>query len=82
MIDTNKLKLPQAEITNDSLKEAFEGGKYDTFFKAWNSIVPKNDAYAKKTGIHKLEFYLRVYFSIFPLHPINDDSPNEKLFKK
>jgi hypothetical protein len=44
---------------------AFNSGKREAFFKLWNRFVPyalrQNDLICQK-----LEFYLHIYFSVYP----------------
>jgi len=60
---------------------AFQLGKREHFFVSWNRFVPlalrQNDLICQK-----LEFYIRIYFAIFPVHPINPQAPSEKELKK
>jgi len=51
------------------LTKALEIGDPDNFFRLWNRFLPST---ALKSGEgQKLDFYAHVFFSIFPLHPLN-----------
>ena len=50
-----------------NIMNALLQGKRDVFFKLWNRYVPvdirENDINALKT-----EFYIQIYFTIYPIH--------------
>lgn len=57
------------------LIDAFDKGNREAFFIKWDKfIIPK---FKGKESIHeKLEFYLRLYFVAFSIHPINPKPGN------
>ncbi|XP_053379152.1 lisH domain-containing protein ARMC9-like isoform X2 [Mercenaria mercenaria] len=61
----------------NGLMELFHNGKRKRFFDVWNSSLPKslrdNDSVAQK-----LEFYLNIYFAIYPLKFAKAQSLAEK----
>eukprot|EP01112_Ceratiomyxa_fruticulosa_P010373 TRINITY_DN2742_c0_g2_i1.p1 TRINITY_DN2742_c0_g2~~TRINITY_DN2742_c0_g2_i1.p1 ORF type:complete len:778 (-),score=181.70 TRINITY_DN2742_c0_g2_i1:122-2455(-) len=49
------------------LIKALEDGDYETFFDLWNQAIP---AHTRKNEGQKIEFYINIYFAIFPVHPL------------
>ena len=76
----NTLEVFQHEVTAERsssqdiqpislLTKALDAGDQDSFFKVWTRFLPTS---ATKSGEgQKLTFYAHVFFSIFPLHPLN-----------
>ena len=65
------------------MMNALGAGKYETFFQMWNRFIPLQVREQDLNSI-KLEFYLNIYFTIFPLHPMTKKSTVgiQKDFKK
>jgi hypothetical protein len=68
------------------MMQAFDLGKREHFFISWNRFMPlslrQGDVICQK-----LEFYLHIYFAIFPVHPNNTTTAqggpkNERLLLK
>ena len=53
----------------EQMVEAFENGNRDVFYDKWNSFVPINIRF-EDMNCCKLEFYLQIYFLIYPIHPL------------
>ncbi|CAG9330157.1 unnamed protein product [Blepharisma stoltei] len=49
--------------------KSLDTGDKDSFFRLWSRFVPLNAS--KSTEGQKLDFYAHVYFSVFPIHPLN-----------
>lgn len=61
---------------------SFNQGKREHFFISWNRFVPIN-LRQNDLMCQKLEFYLHIYFAIFPVHPNNPQAgQNQKELKK
>jgi hypothetical protein len=60
----------------DLLFVHFDNGNKNAFFKVWNELIPANE---KTLITQKLEFYLRVYFAVFPIHPLNPKQGDKNL---
>jgi hypothetical protein len=77
-IKTGKKKAksnPKKRI--DEMIKSFDNGDQTKFISQWNEYVVKNhtsDLYA-----HKIEFYVRIYFTIYPMHSLNKASHSEKI---
>ena len=52
---------------------AFDQGKREHFFITWNRFVPIGHR-ANDLKCQKLEFYIHIYFAIFPALPENSKS--------
>jgi len=69
-IKANKKKVkknPQKKV--DEMLKCFEDGEQAKFISLWNENVGKNnteDLYGSK-----IEFYVRIYFTIFPMHSLS-----------
>ncbi|EAR84160.2 hypothetical protein TTHERM_00723450 (macronuclear) [Tetrahymena thermophila SB210] len=50
------------------LMEHFKKGERELFFKKWNRFLPLSILIGDEK-VTKLEFYLQIYFFIFPIHP-------------
>ncbi|CAI2383621.1 unnamed protein product [Moneuplotes crassus] len=61
------------------MMNCFSEGDLTKFVSLWNEYVQKE---SKDINTDKLEFYVRIYFTIYPMHPVNKGKPNEKAFKK
>jgi hypothetical protein len=58
-----------ADVINESTIEAFfNQGKKIEFFKIWNRLIPSHIK-AKEIILEKLEFFLQIYFAVYPLLP-------------
>ena len=53
------------DITESNLLKAFSLGRKIDFFKIWNRIIP-NHIRLREPPIQKIEFYIQVYFAIYP----------------
>lgn len=51
--------------------QAFEQGKREHFFISWNRFVPLGHR-ANDLKCQKLEFYVHIYFAIYPALPENE----------
>eukprot|EP01017_Pseudomicrothorax_dubius_P016284 TRINITY_DN1848_c0_g1_i5.p1 TRINITY_DN1848_c0_g1~~TRINITY_DN1848_c0_g1_i5.p1 ORF type:complete len:864 (+),score=199.42 TRINITY_DN1848_c0_g1_i5:102-2693(+) len=60
----------RAEISSGEplLLEAFDKGARELFFQRWEKLVP-NNIRIRDEEAKKLEFYMHVYFLIYPIHP-------------
>jgi len=57
------------DVINESTIETFfNQGKKLEFFRLWNRLIPCHIK-AKELSIEKLEFFLHIYFSVYPLLP-------------
>ena len=54
----------------------FENGNKTAFFNGWNEVISGSE---KTLIAQKLEFYLRVYFAVFPVHPLNPERDDKNL---
>ncbi|MCQ2819755.1 MAG: hypothetical protein MJ252_21025 [archaeon] len=54
------------EINEQKILKIFSSGKKSEFFKHWNRIIPSHIK-SKDPQLGKLEFYLEIYFAIFPI---------------
>jgi hypothetical protein len=52
-----------------NLVEAFDEGKRELFFGIWKKYVPMGLRMNDEITI-KLEFFLHIYFAVFPMHPV------------
>ncbi|CAG9316744.1 ARMC9_2 [Blepharisma stoltei] len=68
----------------DSLNHALDNGEKESFFNIWNSNVSQE--LKSSTEGQVLEFYIRVFFAIYPCHDIKGRAsikdPNNKVFKQ
>lgn len=58
----------------------FDNGEQTKFMNEWSKCIGKNqgmDIYRDK-----IEFYLMIYFTIFPMHSLNKAKYNEKVSKQ
>ena len=53
------------DITESNLLKTFSLGRKIDFFKIWNRIIP-NHIRLREPPIQKIEFYIQVYFAIYP----------------
>ena len=80
--ENSKKKYDQASAKG-TMMSSFQSGKYEEFFQMWNRFIPlhlrENDLNAVK-----LEFYIHIYFAIYPMHPMTKKSTVgvQKEFKK
>ena len=65
------LNMNASEVASieEQMVEAFENGERDVFYEKWNSFVPINLRF-EDLNCCKLEFYLQIYFLIYPIHPL------------
>ncbi len=54
------------DLTESNLLKTFSLGRKIDFFKIWNRIIP-NHIRLREPPIQKIEFYIQVYFAIYPL---------------
>ena len=59
-------KIAFSNITETNLLKFFNYGRKAEFFKSWKRIIP-NHIRLREPPLQKLEFYLQVYFAIYPL---------------
>lgn len=60
--------------------DSFDLGDQTKFMTEWNKCAGKsnaNDIYRDK-----IEFYLMIYFTIYPMHSLNKGKYNEKVSKQ
>ena len=62
----NYYKAAFLDITETNLIKIFSLGRKNDFFKIWNRIIP-NHIRLREPPIQKIEFYLQIYFAIYPL---------------
>ena len=62
----NYYKISFSSITETNLLKFFNYGRKNEFFKSWKRIIP-NHIRLREPPLQKLEFYLQVYFAIYPL---------------
>ena len=62
----NYYKIAFSSITETNLLKFFNYGRKAEFFKSWKRIIP-NHIRLREPPLQKLEFYLQVYFAIYPL---------------
>ena len=62
----NYYKIAFSNITESNLVKFFSLGKKNEFFKSWKRIIP-NHIRLREPPLQKLEFYIQVYFAIYPL---------------
>jgi hypothetical protein len=46
----------------------FTTGKKNEFFKIWNRVIPSHIK-LRDSSLEKVEFFLQIYFAVFPLLP-------------
>ena len=67
------------DISDSSLLNFFESGNKTEFFKQWKRLIP-NHMKLIEPALCKLDFYLEIYFALFPImgnKPINQKAQNE-----
>ena len=67
------------DISDSSLLSYFESGNKTEFFKQWKRLIPNHMKLIEPT-LCKLDFYLEIYFALFPImgnKPINQKAQNE-----
>lgn len=57
-------------VLRERMIKSFERGERAEVFKLWENFVPPLVRRSDRDA-QKLEFYLNIYFAIFPLHPVN-----------
>ena len=62
----NYYKIAFSNITETNLLKFFGMGRKAEFFKSWKRIIP-NHIRLREPPLQKLEFYIQVYFAIYPL---------------
>ena len=62
----NYYKIAFSNITESNLLKFFGLGKKNEFFKSWKRIIP-NHIRLREPPLQKLEFYIQIYFAIYPL---------------
>nr|XP_057928745.1 lisH domain-containing protein ARMC9 isoform X2 [Doryrhamphus excisus] len=68
----NALRDLKTHVIQKDLLSAFDGGHYKVFFELWTDNIPYD---ANNTETQKLEFYLHIHFTVYPLrrHPGRHD---------
>ena len=46
---------------------ALETGNHKAFFELWSEVIPQH---IRKSEGQKIEFYINIFFAIFPIHPL------------
>ena len=67
------------DISDSSLLNYFESGNKTEFFKQWRRLIPNHMKLIEPT-LCKLDFYLEIYFALFPImgnKPINQKAQTE-----
>jgi len=59
----------------------FEQGDKEGFFEIWNRVISVRHRFGNSIHQH-IEFYLMIYFSIYPIHPIHEKSKDFEELKK
>ena len=59
----------------------FMNGKWDSFFKLWTWHLPA-DIREEDINTLKIEFYIQIYFTIYPIHPCTGKTPSKKEFSR
>ena len=62
----NYYKIAFSNITESNLIKFFSLGRKNEFFKSWKRIIP-NHIRLREPPLQKLEFYIQIYFAIYPL---------------
>ena len=62
----NYYKITFVNITENNLMKFFGLGRKNEFFKSWKRIIP-NHIRLREPSLQKLEFYIQVYFALYPL---------------
>ena len=62
----NYYKIAFSNITESNLIKFFSLGRKAEFFKSWKRIIP-NHIRLREPPLQKLEFYIQIYFAIYPL---------------
>ncbi|XP_077389417.1 lisH domain-containing protein ARMC9 isoform X2 [Festucalex cinctus] len=70
----NTLRDIKAHMVQKGLLSSFNDGDYKVFFELWGENIPSDLVY-NDTEAQKLEFYLHIHFTIYPLrsHPGEPD---------
>jgi len=70
-----KIKLRKYQSTkfsdvnlSEQLDNYFSSGKKLEFFTIWNRMIPSH-VKLKESSIEKVEFFIQIYFAIYPLLP-------------
>ena len=58
----------------------FDEGEQTKFVTLWNEYMGKGRS--KDTHTNKIEFYVRIYFTIYPMHSLSKGKTNEKIVKQ
>lgn len=64
-----QMNANEAVVFEEQMLEDFETGNRDSFYEKWNSFIPVNIRF-EDINCCKLEFYLQIYFLIYPIHPL------------
>ena len=62
--------VEMAERVKDKMLRALDNGEREEVLRLWDNFVPPLLRRADKNA-QKLEFYLNIFFAIYPLHPSN-----------
>ena len=62
------------ERVKDRMLRALDAGEREEVLRLWDNFVPPLLRRSDKNA-QKLEFYLNIFFAIFPLHPTNPKGP-------
>ena len=62
----NYYKIAFSNITETNLLKFFNYGRKADFLKSWKRLIP-NHIRLREPPLQKLEFYIQVYFAIYPL---------------
>lgn len=77
----NYYKTTFLDITNTNVIKTLSLGNKEDFFKQWNRIIP-NHIKLREGQVEKTEFYIQVYFAIYPLLYKNSFTNNNTTLKQ
>ena len=66
LIHKNYYRPSFQEVSENVLIKLLQRGNKGDFFKQWNRTIP-NHIRMREQSLEKIEFYLQIYFAIFPL---------------
>ena len=69
------------EINESSVLKSFSSGNKIEFFKQWNRLIPSHIK-LKESAYSKLEFFIEIYFAIFPLLNEKKGGNNTQIMKE
>lgn len=82
LIQKNYYKPSFQEITEVNLIKLLQKGNKNDFFLLWHRIIP-NHIRMREQSLEKIEFYLEIYFAIYPLlYSIDNKKHSQSLAKE